>query len=350
MMTLAALFAADSAGNAQENKFPDRVELVVPLAAGGGVDALARMLEPFLEKYLPGNPQVDVVNRPGGGSLLGANWFETNAKPDGATVLVTSSSTMNPYILGQDGVEFNLANKRLAFAYPSGMAVYGAKGLGIEKPEDIGSAKGLIFGGISAAGSDLAALLAFELLGLDYKAVMGFTGRGPVRLAFERGETNLDFQVTSAYLTQTAPLAVSGRIAKIMSQGVRAADGTLSARDPVLSDFPSLYELYVSMKGQAPSGPAWDAYEVTAVLSFSIGMTAFLHEDTPDQIVNAFDAAAEAINADPDFVTASRNLSGGYSLLSGAEAEKALHEALAPDAEAVTYIKDLLSSKFNVRF
>ena len=51
-------------------KVPSRpVQFIVPWAAGGGTDRIARMVAVLLEKDL-GQP-VTVVNRPGGGSMLG---------------------------------------------------------------------------------------------------------------------------------------------------------------------------------------------------------------------------------------------------------------------------------------
>ena len=77
---------------AQEGYFAGKtIEVVVPFGEGGATFVSAKFLEPYFEKHLPGNPEIDVVSRPGGGSILGANWFEQNAKSDGTTILFTTS-------------------------------------------------------------------------------------------------------------------------------------------------------------------------------------------------------------------------------------------------------------------
>jgi tripartite-type tricarboxylate transporter receptor subunit TctC len=72
--------------------WPERpITLIVPWAAGGGTDAVARVLAAGLEKEL-GKP-VNVVNRTGGGGVVGHTEI-VNAKPDGYTIgLATAELT-----------------------------------------------------------------------------------------------------------------------------------------------------------------------------------------------------------------------------------------------------------------
>ena len=72
--------------------YPSRpVTLVVPIAAGGGLDTAARILAEKLQDKL-GQPFV-VENRPGAGSTVGAN-FVAKAKPDGYTLLLIEVSAV----------------------------------------------------------------------------------------------------------------------------------------------------------------------------------------------------------------------------------------------------------------
>ncbi|GAA5132074.1 tripartite tricarboxylate transporter substrate binding protein [Pseudonocardia adelaidensis] len=73
--------------------FPSRpIELIVPWAAGGGTDSVARFIGTQLGQRL--GVQVNVVNRTGGGGVVGHSAIAT-ARPDGTTIgLATVEITM----------------------------------------------------------------------------------------------------------------------------------------------------------------------------------------------------------------------------------------------------------------
>jgi tripartite-type tricarboxylate transporter receptor subunit TctC len=71
-------------------EYPEKdITLIVPWAAGGGTDLIARVLADLMQKDL-GKPVV-VVNKPGGGGLIGFNTIGS-AKPDGYTIGITTNS------------------------------------------------------------------------------------------------------------------------------------------------------------------------------------------------------------------------------------------------------------------
>jgi len=80
LLALGAVIACTGVASA----FPDRpVQVIVPWAAGGGVDTVVRIFGNGFEKEL-GVP-VNVVNRPGGGGVTGHTSIAT-AAPDGYTL------------------------------------------------------------------------------------------------------------------------------------------------------------------------------------------------------------------------------------------------------------------------
>jgi tripartite-type tricarboxylate transporter receptor subunit TctC len=121
----AALPVAARVANAQT--YPTRpMTLVVPVAPGGGVDTAARILAEKLQEKL-GQPVV-VENRPGAGSMIGAN-FVAKANPDGHILLLMEPAAllakwMNgsaPYDVIKDFTPIALAATQplVLFAHPS---------------------------------------------------------------------------------------------------------------------------------------------------------------------------------------------------------------------------------------
>lgn len=83
LLAIAFLFAGTA-----EAKFPSKnITFIVPVTPGGGFDTATRMLVPYLEKYLPGKPNVIVKNIPGGEWSIGINKMY-RSKPDGHTVCI----------------------------------------------------------------------------------------------------------------------------------------------------------------------------------------------------------------------------------------------------------------------
>ena len=87
-LVLAGLLLAAGAFSAQA-EYPDRpVKIVVPVAPGGGVDVMARLLAQHLSERL--HQQFVVENRPGAAGVIGSK--AVIASPaDGLTLLYTPS-------------------------------------------------------------------------------------------------------------------------------------------------------------------------------------------------------------------------------------------------------------------
>jgi tripartite-type tricarboxylate transporter receptor subunit TctC len=99
VVVLAALAVAlAAAGGARAADYPTReLEFVVSFPAGGPADSGARVLAPVMSSIL--KQTVVVVNKPGGGGALGAD-YAAKARPDGYTVYVSTNSvlTISPHL------------------------------------------------------------------------------------------------------------------------------------------------------------------------------------------------------------------------------------------------------------
>jgi tripartite-type tricarboxylate transporter receptor subunit TctC len=82
--TVFAALAALGLAAAAQTAFPDRpIRLIVPVAAGGGVDTAFRTIAPVWGELL--GQQVIVENKPGAGQVIGID-FVAKSRPDGYTL------------------------------------------------------------------------------------------------------------------------------------------------------------------------------------------------------------------------------------------------------------------------
>ena len=77
------------------------IEFVVAFPAGGGMDFTARILAKHVEKYI--DSRVIVVNKPGGGGIIGNTYRATQAANDGYTVGIPSTRILSDDLLKAKG-------------------------------------------------------------------------------------------------------------------------------------------------------------------------------------------------------------------------------------------------------
>ena len=71
---------------AAQAAYPDRpITLIVPFPPGGGTDLSARLIAPYIEKYMGGGAKIVIMNKGGAGGDIGAAEI-ARSKPDGYTI------------------------------------------------------------------------------------------------------------------------------------------------------------------------------------------------------------------------------------------------------------------------
>ena len=97
-LAFAALAMLCTGGAAAQAGYPNKpIRMIVPFAAGGSTDNLARTMAQKLSELL-GQPVI-VDNRPGGNAIIGSEAL-TKAAPDGYTIMMTSvDHTVIPQLL-----------------------------------------------------------------------------------------------------------------------------------------------------------------------------------------------------------------------------------------------------------
>jgi len=348
---LAGVLAAALPLGAQAADFRGKtIDFVIPFPVAGGSDVWARFYAPYMTKYLPGNPTVVVKNVPGGGSTRGANEFAARAKPDGLTLLGTSGSTQFPYLLGDNRVRYEYKDWTPVLASPTGGVVFVNANLGAKSAADIAQLKKarLIYGSEGATSLSLVPMLTFRQLDLPVQYVFGMKARGGARLAFERGESNIDYQTSSAFLASVMPLVKAGKAVPLFSWGVLDANGKL-ARDPTFPDLPHVGEV-IAAAGGKQSGLEWDTLMAFITAGFGAQKIVVLPKGTPKDIVATYSEAFRKMQSDPQLVASKAKILGAYPQATGKDAETLYRVATHVSPASKFWVREHLSQNYGVKF
>lgn len=327
------------------------IELFVPFAAGGGTDTAARVLAPLLSERIPGNPTVIVVNEPSTGGILGSNAFANGGPYGGERILVSSSSTHSSYLVGDPTVDFDFQSLRPLLGMSTGSLVFVHGDTGISGPSElIGPVdEELIVGGQTPSGSDLRALLALDLLEVEYRAIFGYQGSGDKRPAFERAEITMMLDNVLSFDTQMGPLVETGTVVPVFSQGLMVGEDLV--RVPSLPDLPTPPELYEELYGSVPSGPGWDAYETIIASTDSLSKALWLHSEDPDIAFEILDTAIRDILDDPDtWELVEEDVFAGTEPLLGDDLNAVVDGMANPDPEALSWLLNYLDERWDETF
>ena len=279
------------------------VKLIIPMAAGGGTDTIARLFAQKLSLKLA--QPVIVENKPGAAGQIGAE-LAAAANPDGYTFFMTSSTALTlPYLrttkfelnrdfvaIGQIGIgAFALAiNNKLPFdtiqsfladakAHPA-KYTYGSPGIG-------------------SAGH-----LATELFNMKVGIKM-------VHVPF-KSSTEVLQSLVSGQIDSAIDILIIQQ-PHIETKAVRGLATTGKTRDPSLPNLPTFNEASIIPEG----------FEMT----FWYGL--FLPIKTPDAVIQKAQEAFSSIMTDPEILTRLRQFSLSPSTLSAQEFKKNMAEETA---------------------
>lgn len=326
------------------------IEFTVPFMPGGGTDTWARSVLPLLSRYLPGNPEIVIRNVAGGSATKAANDYAIQNQLDGLSLLVTGASNHLAYMLGDDRVRYDFTQWRALMAYSAGVVVYTSPREEVSNIWELLEKKDrqLVLASIGPASEDIFVLLALDILDIDVSTVFGLRGRGSARKFYERGDANIDFQTTAAYMAYVKPQADAGRAVPLFSLGAFDQERNY-IRDPMAPDLPNLAEVYERAHGRTPTGEAWDAW--MALYSAGLGSLKLIvvPQETPEPIIAAYTQAIEELKNDKQYTDALSELVGPEGIVGAQQAAELLHSRVNLSLETRQWLIDWIYEKYQVR-
>lgn len=252
------------------------IEIIVPFAPGGGMDAMARTIAPFLAAKLPG-ARVIVANRPGAGGQVGTEAV-ANAAPDGFVL----GACATPTVLSQP-IERAVRWRPAELTWlaqvvedPCGLFVradsplrdlQGVLAAARQRPGDVS------YGTAGIGGDDhIAALLLEEKAGIRLNHIP-FNGTSQLLVPLLGGQ----LQIGAFNISEALPL--------LRDRAIRGIALAAAARDPGAPGIPTYRESGVDM-------------------TFSAGRGLFGPPQLPEAVRATLEAALAAIFADPAWTEA----------------------------------------------
>lgn len=213
-----------------------RITIAVSTTTGGSYDFYARLVSRHLGRFLNGSPQTVVVNMPGAGGVIEANWLYNVAPKDGSAMAIIPMSTAFESLLGgaqakYDARKFNWLASLNDYV---GSAIVSSR-TNISTAQDM-IQREVIIGG-AGAGSDITIWpnLLKALIGAKIKLVTGYVGTANVFLAMERGEVQgMIGQDWDGVKTSKGAWITQGKIHVLMQIGL--------TRSPELKDVPTVMD------------------------------------------------------------------------------------------------------------
>jgi len=255
---------SDSTSDAPHSFAGETINVVIGLDASAGGTTLGRLFAKHLEQHLPGNPNVVVNNMPGGSGLNAHLHVLLKAPKDGTTIYYGPRSSLGE-LLNFPGYTFKYTDfTPLSGVQVAGLVIYGRTDSlpgGLTSPQDaIGQTEPLLFGGMPPNhGRMIISTMGLDLLGMNYRYIPGYPSSGNVRAAVISGEVNTGTDAAHAYLAQVVPVLVeTDQAIPLFSLPIMNAQGELE-QNQLVSDIPSLPDLYEAVNGEAPSGILWDS-------------------------------------------------------------------------------------------
>lgn len=324
MMGLAVPASADAISDFYSGK---TVTVMVPSGIGASLGLYARLVTEFIGHHIPGNPNVIIQERPGGGGTLGAA-FAYNAAPKDGTFIaeILSPSVLVPVLRASkfDPTKFQWLGSLTP--RPAVVSVwYTSPVTNVEQAKQHETVMGS-----SGVGSStyIIPTVMNALLGTKFKVVKGYKGGGPINKAMEAGEVQGRMQYWSGWTAGKPTWLRDKKLHHLVKYG-----GAI----PELPNVPQLIDL---VQGD----------EAKAMISFleaegKIGMGFWVAPEVPKDRVAALRTAFEAMMADPKFIEVAAKRKAPIELIKHAELQKVVEAAYATPKPTIEKLKTILDFK-----
>lgn len=307
-LAAATALAGPAYGQSVENFYRGKtLTLLVSADAGTPTDLVARQFARYFVKHLPGQPKAIVMNSVGAGGMVAAASLQSRQPSDGTVIGFLQRNNLYVPLLDPKQKSFDPRNVRWVGSLDKvSYCLVASSRSGMNSADDLFKKK-LTIGatGFSNENRTLPALLN-EHLGAKMNIVPGYTGRGEVYLAMQRGEVD-GWAPTLDGLKEGEPakMIADGKMKVLLHLGWKSP--------PEFPDVPNL-SAYVTK-------PEVKALFDFFLLPFDAGRPLAVPKDVPRDRLDALREAFGKTMADPEFVATMKSQGFPIDPIDGAAVE-----------------------------
>lgn len=164
--------------------------ILAGFSPGGGFDINARLLARYINRHIPGTPEVIVQNMPGAGSATSVLYLDASAPKDGTIIDIFNFGLIGDSLFQPTKTKIDFRNYAWIGSISEDLTVcYVWAALGVKNLADM-KQHGMFHFGYTAVGAseDINTRILKSVFGLDIHQVSGYPGSAEERLSIERGE------------------------------------------------------------------------------------------------------------------------------------------------------------------
>jgi tripartite-type tricarboxylate transporter receptor subunit TctC len=305
------------------------ISLSTHSTAGAGYDTYLRLLSRHFGRHIPGHPGFIVLNQPGAGGLLAANYAARAAPQDGTFLTIVSQGLLVIEATGGRGLQTSLGAFRWLgnFSQSNNVTVTWAAS-NIRTLQD--AMRREVTVGATGAGSAtvVGPTLYNSLLGTRFRIIQGYSGTGQINLAMQRGE--LDGHANSTWTSIKSTLHDEFRDGKlnVLIQTGRRKEADLPGV-PLLSDL-------------VAGDPGKEAVAAFISLAVSIARPLAAPPGVPEDHVAILRRAFDATMKDREFLGEAKKLNADIDPMNGEETQTGVATVLGTPKSVIAQVQAAL--------
>ena len=287
---------------------------------GGSYDLYARLAANHIKRYIPGNPNIIVEHRPGGGGIRAVTQFYGQSVRDGTVMGLFPESIAHSQVMQPELSKWNLAEMAYVGSLSSVNPVFvrrkDAPAKTIEEMKRTASNVGC--SGRTSQSYQVAAILK-NLAGLQFKIVCGYPGSAEYVIALHRGEIDMVSSAWNQWRSVHAGEIRDGVFVPVIQSGLR--------RNREIANVPLMQEL-------VDDPTAKTVIEFYSAAS-AIGRALITPPNIPADRLAALRAAFDKLVVDADFLREAERVKAEVDPTPGAELQKFVNTILTAPKDIV---------------